>query len=254
MNKHRVKVLSTDPGWEAAKAGRRNIGPDQAVQEVFFLQRQYRAQWSDRMAAARVDLNLILRTLTEKRIPFVLTGAHGIAAWTGKPRNTDDVDILAKGGRNQARAVNAIRALYPELEVRRFSGVVGFFFPGETTSVIDVTYPNRADHHETLANPTWIENKQLGLRYRIPSLEEALANKYGAMLTPTRHLDKRMQDAVDFTRMVQHSRDEGRQPIDLKRLETLGEMVWPGGGGAEILRLVEQTRAGTAIDLNSLVR
>jgi hypothetical protein len=199
-----------------------------------------------------VDLNMILKTLTQKRIRFVLTGAHGIGGWTGKPRNTQDVDILVKAGRNHGRAVKAIRTLYPQLEVRHFSGVTAFFVPGEKTSVIDVAYPHRADIEETLANPTWTENKEQGLRYRIPSLEEALANKYGAMLTPTRDLDKRMQDAVDFTRMVQHSSDEGQQPIDLHRLETLGQIVWPTGGGEEILRLVEQVRAGKAIHLDSL--
>jgi hypothetical protein len=83
-------------------------------------------------------------------------------------------------------------------------------------------------------------------------LEEALANKYGAMLTATRNLAKRMQDLVDFTRMVQHSCDEGRQPIDLQRLKVLGEKVWPSGGGEELLRLIEQVKAGRAIDLNSL--
>ena len=204
------------------------------------------------MAASAVDLNLILKTLTQKKIPFVLTGAHGISGWTGKPRNTRDVDLLVKAGRNHARAVKAIRALYPDLEVRNFSGVVAFFLPGEKTCVIDITYPHRADLEETLANPTWAENEEQGLRYRVPSLEEALANKHGAMLTLSRDLDKRMQDAVDFTRMVQHSLDEGQQPIDLERLEILGEKVWPSGGGEEILSLVEQVKAGRAIDINSL--
>jgi hypothetical protein len=250
--KRRANLVSGDPAWEAAKAARRDLVPDEAVQEVFFLQRQFRSLWSHRMAASPVDLNEILRTLTEKRIPFVLTGAHGIAAWTGKPRDTADVDVLVKGGRNQARAVKAIRELYPVLEMRKFGGVTAFFVPGEKTSVIDVTYPHRADQQETLANPTWTENKQLGLRYRIPSLEEALANKYGAMLTLSRALDKRMQDAVDFTRMVQHSQDEGRKPIDLRRLEFLGEKIWAAGGGVEILRMVEQVKAGKALHLDSL--
>ena len=249
--KQRRNIISTDPAWEAMKAARRNLDHDEAVQEVVFLQRQYRLQWSNRVAASPVDLNQILRTLAQKRIPFVLTGAHGIAAWLGQPRATQDVDILVKGGRNYTRAVNAIRALYPQLEVRSFAGVTGFFIPGEKQSVLDVTYPHRADLQETLINPTWTANEE-GLRYRIPSLEEALANKYGAMLTPTRNLAKRMQDVVDFMRMVQHSSDEGRQAIDLQRLKVLGEKVWPSGGGEEILRLVEQVKAGRAIDLNSL--
>ncbi len=248
----RVNVATTDPAWEAAKAARRRIGHDEGVQEVAALQRQFRRQWSNRVAASPVDLNLILKTLTEKRIPFVLTGAHGSAGWTGKPRNTQDIDLLVKAGRNHARAVNVIRALYPQLEVRRFTGVTAFFVAGEMASVIDVTYPHRADTEATLANATWVENQEQGLRYRIPSLEEALANKYGAMLNLMRHLDKRMQDAVDFTRMVQHSADEGQRPLDLTRLQALGDMVWPAGGGQEILGLVEQVRAGRAISLDSL--
>jgi hypothetical protein len=250
--KRRAIVATTDPAWEAMKAARRNLDHDEAVQEVWFLQQQYRRQWSDRMAASPVDLYVILRTLTQKRIPFVLIGAHGFAAWTGRPRNTKDVDILVKGGRNLTRAVKAIRELYPQLEERTFPGLIAFLIPGEKESVVDVIYPHRADLADALEHPVWTENTEEGLRYRIPALEAALSSKYGAMLNPTRQLDQRMQDAVDFTRMVQHSQTEGRQPIDLDRLELLGEMVWPGGGGKEILRMVDQVKAGKAISLDSL--
>ena len=248
----RANLAPSDAAWEAVKAARRGLSHDDAVQEVAFLQRQYRMQWSNGVPASPVDLNLILRTLTQKRIPFVLTGAHGIGGWTGRPRGTQDVDILVKAGRNHGRAVKAVRELYPQLEVRTFTGLTAFFVPGETDSVIDVVCPYRADQEETLANPVWTENEEHGLRYRVPSLEAALANKYGAMLTLTRDLDKRMQDAVDFTCMVTHSMDEGRRPIDLERLETLGEKVWPGGGGKEILRMVERVKAGRAVHFDSL--
>ena len=234
------------------KAARRNLPHDDAVQVVAFLQRQYRLQWSNRMSPSPVDLNVILKTLTEKRIPFVLTGAHGIAGWTGKPRNTEDVDILVKAGRNHGRAVKAIGALYPQLEVRTFTGLTAFFIVGETSSVIDVACPYRADQEETLANPAWAENEKDGLRYRVPALEAALANKYGARLTLTRDVEARIQDTVDFGRMVKHSSDTGRQPIDLGKLASLGEKVWPGGGGREILRMVERVKAGRAIHFDSL--
>jgi len=248
----RAVVTPTDPLWEKAKAARRNLSHDHAVQEVFFLQRQYRFQWRHRLPTSPVDLYQIVRILTQKRIPFVLTGAHGIAGWLGRPRNTQDVDVLVKAGRNHARAVKALRDLYPQLEARTFPGLTAFFVAGEKSSVIDVTYPHRADIEETLANPTWVDDSEQEVRYRIPSLEEALANKYGAMLTPTRDLLKRMQDAVDFSGMVQHSADEGRDAIDLERLKVLGEKVWPGGGGEEVLRLVEQVQAGRAIAVDTL--
>lgn len=241
----------SDPAWEEAKAARRNIDHNDAVQESFFLQKQYRSMWSSKVAASPVDLNQILRTLIRKRIPFVLTGAHAIGGWTGRPRATHDVDILVKGGRNHSRAVQAIKSLYPQLEVRDFAGVTAFFLAGEKHSVIDVTYPHRADIAETLAHPVWIEDKVLGLRYRIPSLEAALANKYGAMVTPNRDPEKRAIDAGDFGWMVKHSMDPGQQAIDLEKLAWLGEKVWRGGGGPEILRLVDQVKAGKPINLEA---
>ena len=197
-----------------------------------------------------VDLNTIIDVLTGKKIPFVLTGAYGIAGWTGRPRSTKDVDILVKPGRNYARAVKALRELYPALEARQFFGVTGFFLPGERESLIDVTYPHRADIEETLTTAIWVEER--GRRYRIPALEAALANKYGAMLATSRDLLKRVIDGTDFAYMVRHAGDPGRTPIDLERLAALGEKVWPGGGGAEILRLVEDVRQGKVPDVNAL--
>lgn len=245
-------ALLGDPAWEAMKASRRNLTHGDAVRESEYLTQQYRDMWRDQIVASSVDLRQLLQTLAQKKIPFVLTGAHGISGWTGRPRATQDVDILVKGGRNLTRAVNAIRALYPELEVKEFFGVTGFFPAGDDQSVIDVTYPHRADLAETLAHPVWVEDRAQGLRYRVPSLEAALANKYGAMLTLSRQSRKRRQDILDFEWMVSHTLDEGRQPIDLEKLAALGEKVWPGGGGAEVLGLVEQVKAGRAINLDSL--
>ncbi len=201
---------------------------------------------------AKIELRKILQTLTKKRIPFVLTGAHAIGGWTGDPRTTHDVDVLVKAGRNHSRAVKALQELYPHLEVRTFFGVTAFFVPGEKKSVIDVTYPHRDDIVETLAHPIWIEDA--GLKYRIPALEAALANKYGAMLALNRDPYKRMQDAVDFSKMVQHSFEPEQQSIALERLRELGEKVWPGGGGDEILGVVELVKRGGILNLAELYK
>ena len=128
-----------------------------------------------------INLDKIIAALQAKKIPFVLTGAYGIATWTGRPRSTHDVDILVKSGRNHARAVKAIQELYPDLEMHNLTGVAAFFVPGERESVIDVTFPHRHDIAESLATAIWIVDK--GMRYRIPQLEPALANKYGASLS-----------------------------------------------------------------------
>jgi hypothetical protein len=209
-------------------------------------------QWwlTKRPGPAEINLREILSALNEKKIRYVLTGAHAIGGWTGDPRATHDVDILVKGGRTHARAIKAIQELYPQLEMRVFAGVAAFFVPGDKRSVIDVTYPHRADIEETLAHPIWIEDA--GLKYRIPSLEAALANKYGAMLALNRDVTKRMQDAVDFMKMVQNSMETDQQTIDLDRLRALGEKVWPGGGGDEIRGLVELIKQGGVVNLNAL--
>src|SRR5262249_51606378 len=213
---------------ERMKAGCRNLLAHDAVMECAWLSDEYRRMHRS-MSPVQPSLRQIIATLRAKKIPFVLTGAHGISGWTGRPRSTHDVDILVKSGRNYVRAVNALKALYPDLEVRQFFGVTGFFAPGETQSLIDVTYPHRADIQATLATAVWVEDR--GQRYRVPALETALANKYGAMLAINRDPIKRGQDALDFAAMVRHSMDPGRDPIDLDRMAVLGEKVWPGGGG-----------------------
>lgn len=228
------------PQWEAMKAVRRNLAPAAAVRECADLSASYRRRF--RVTDFVLDFDKIVDALLKKKIPFVVTGVHGISTWTGRPRATHDVDILAKTGRNHARAVKAIQAIYPELDTRQLTGVTAFFVPGEKESVIDVIYPHRLDLSRTLETAIWIKDRDK--RYRIPSLEAALANKYGAALTLSRDAGKRAQDMVDFYNMVRHSLDEGRASIDMAVLTELGEMIWAGGGGAEIVRFVEQAKAG----------
>jgi len=221
-----------------------------AQESAMIADRQWRVM--GKMASAEIQLNAIIKALNAKKIPFVLTGAHALGGWTGAPRASKDVDILVKGGRNHARAVKALQTFYPSLEVRTFFGVTGFFVPGEKQSVIDVTYPHRADIQETLAHPLRVTVD--GLSYRIPTLEAALANKYGAMLTVSRDPGRRLQDAADFTYMVRNSLDAKQQPVDLQKLRLLGEKVWPNGGGDEIIALVEGVKVGRFVDLNALTR
>jgi hypothetical protein len=234
------------PEPDAVMAGRSGLSHAEAVRASAFLSARYRKMWSA-MADFQLDVDKIIRGLQKKKVPFVVTGAHGIGGWMGRPRATHDLDIIVRAGRNHARAVKAIKEMYPRLEVVQAGWLTAFFVPGEKLSVIDVTFPHRADQEITLSTGVWVEGR--GLRYRVPTLEAALANKYGAMLSLTRERVKRVQDAVDFTTMVQHSLDEGQQPIDLAKLEELGEKVWPGGGGKEILKFVAQAKAGDVPDV-----
>jgi hypothetical protein len=238
----------TDRPWltaygeaEAKEVIRADYTHAQAVKIVAQLSTQYRRSWS-KMPDIIVDHRAIIDTLTKKKIPFVLTGMYGIASWLGRPRATRDVDILTKGGRNYGRAVKAIRELYPNLKVDLTGGITSFVPPSETHAVIDVVYPLRFDTQVTLETAIWTEDE--GRRYRIPALEAALANKYGASITLDREVGKRAQDMIDFYNMVLLSTEYGRTPIDLQWLGDIAETVWPSGGRAEILRLVEDAKSG----------
>jgi hypothetical protein len=236
--------LAGNAEWEAMKARCRNLPPDEAVRECAYLSAEFRRRWN----MPEISLDKIISALQARRVPFVLTGAYGIATWTGRPRSTHDVDILVKSGRNHARAVKAIRELYPDLEKRNLAGVAAFFVPGERLSVIDLMQPYRRDVAETLASAIKVEDDRRS--FRIPILEAAMANKYGASLTAERDAGQRAQDVVGFCWMVKHSLDEGRNPIDLDRLTALGELVRPGGG-EEIVRLVEESKAGKVPNLTA---
>ena len=240
MYKANPRIL-VEGTFEAGDTGTFNYSHERAAEGVGHLSAVWRRS-NSHMAEAIVSYRDIIKQLRNRRVSFVLTGMYGIAGWLGRSRATHDVDLLVRGGRNYARAVSALKSLYPQLEARTRGGLTRFYAPGEDEPLIDVVYPFRADQEETLTTSVWTEEK--GLRYRIPRLEAALANKYGAALSVTRSPSKRIRDLADFFDMVRHSMDKGRKPIDLALLESLGEKVWPGGGGAEILRMVEEAKSG----------
>jgi hypothetical protein len=248
-----IKDAFDDPEFQAIKAARDNVSPVDAVRCSVHITRQMTMMWRGKLVATPVELFDVLKALATKKVPFVLTGTYAIGTWTGRPRATKDVDILARPGRNHARAVKAIQERFPDLEVRKVQNVTAFFRPGERESVIDVALPSRGDNRAALEDTVWVDDPVNGVRYRIPARECAIANKYGAMLTLTRDLTKRLQDMVDLNLMAKHSMDEGQTPLDLVRIEELGEMVWPRGGGKELLRIVQMAMSDEVFSLNDLM-
>jgi hypothetical protein len=80
-------------------------------------------------------------------------------------------------------------------------------------------------------------------KYRIPSLEMAIAMKFAPMVNLHRRDVDKYQDAYDFILIVQEN-----QAIDLEKLSELGDLVYPGGG-AEVLEMVRRARAGEKLNL-----
>src|SRR5947209_12065846 len=70
-----------------------------------------------------IPLPDVIRVLNSAKISYVLVGAHGLASWRGKPRATEDVDVVVSA-RQIKKAVQALIKAFPKLEAVNLSVVV----------------------------------------------------------------------------------------------------------------------------------
>lgn len=182
----------------------------------------------------------VIRILNRERVSFVLVGLHGLSGWMNEPRGTEDVDVVV-ALRQIKKATRGLHTAFPHLVVEDHEVVVRFRDPERNKVVIDLMKPVQTLYRETFKHVHEVSAK--GERYRIPSLEMALAMKFGAMLSPNRADEDKFQDAHDFIRMVKTNKD-----IDVPRLGELGELVF-GGGGARLTEMVRQVKAGERLVL-----
>jgi len=182
----------------------------------------------------------VIAVLNGERISFVLVGAYGLAGWTKVARATEDVDIIV-AARHQKKAVRLLLAAFPQLEADD-QEVVTRLRDRETHDVaIDVMKPNQQLFRVVFKHAELVRSERQ--EYRVPSLEMALAMKFAPMISLTRSDDKKHTDAADFIRMIRSNPE-----IDLEKLATLGELVYPDGG-REIVEKVRQVRAGEKLNL-----
>jgi hypothetical protein len=195
------------------------------------LRRMYRPEMS---MIAPAD---VISVLTEAGVGFVLMGNYGITGWRGEARATEDVDILVRA-RDHRKAVRAVHEAFPRLEVTDFAAVTRFLDPVTKGPLIDLMKPNQPLFKVAFRQTVVVEEG-----YRIPNLEFALACKFAAMVSPNREEKKKHLDAADFISMV----EKNSSSIRPARLRRLGERVY-SGGGAEIMQLVEDAKAGRRLD------
>jgi hypothetical protein len=181
----------------------------------------------------------IIAVLNREKIRVVHVGAHAAGVWMGDPRATVDVDVVV-AERQIKKATRVLLAEFPHLDARDEEVVVRLQDRETQKVLIDLLKP-RALYRETFKH-THATSAE-GHKYRIPSLEMALAMKFAAMISPFRHEAKRLKDGSDFYLMVENNPD-----IDLGTLTRLAELVY-GGGGAEICEMVRQVRAGEKLVL-----
>jgi len=174
----------------------------------------------------------IARILKDAKVKYVIVGAHAANGYTGRPRATVDVDVIAQFPK---KAVRAIAAAYPKLQIRDTPVVTRFM--DQDLEAIDVMKPMASKLWSRLLKETrevLIEKETV----RVPVLEGVIAAKFSAMVSALRRLPDKKQDAVDFIRIV-----ESNANINLPFLSELAELVYVGGG-AEVLKLLEDVRAG----------
>jgi hypothetical protein len=191
-----------------------------------------------RRDAAMVTPEGVIAALHRAGVRFVLMGTHGLGGWRSEPRATQDVDVLVTK-KDLRKAVRSLAAAYPGLEIEDTPVVARFIDPATGKAVIDVMKPTQAVYQIVFRHTL-----PVGDTHRIPDLEMALASKFAAMVSPNRVQAKKLVDAGDFVDVVTHNRGA----IDLPKLQRLADKVYPGGG-AEIVRLVEDIDAGRPFQL-----
>lgn len=179
----------------------------------------------------------VIHVLNEAGVRFMLMGNYGITGWRVERRASEDVDVLVRT-RDHRRAVDTITHCFPDLQMQDFPVVTRFVDPITKIPVIDLMKPNQPLFKVAFRQTIFVEEG-----YRIPNLEFALACKFAAMVSPNRVLEKKHLDAADFISMVV----KNGSAIRLDRLRRLGERVYPGGG-AEIIHLVEDAKAGRRLE------
>jgi hypothetical protein len=191
-------------------------------------------------AMSAIPVEDIVRRLNAEKIRFILAGAHGLAGWRDSARATEDVNFVVMA-KHLKKATKLLAAAYPHLVPEDHEVVVRFRNPETKKVAIDLMKTNqplyRAAFQHVIATKI---GKQSCL---VPTLEMALAMKFGPMISLTRELDKKYIDAGDFVRMVKVNAD-----IDFDTLAELGDLVYPGGG-KEIVEKVHQARAGKMLEL-----
>lgn len=180
----------------------------------------------------------VVPLLLASKIDFMLVGAHGASGWMMEPRATQDVDILVRP-RDKTKATQAILSKFPDLSVEKHPDVWRFGKEGQV--LLDLMLSNAAFLKRVLKEFEYIRIQ--GHRVKVPKVECALAMKFAAMTGFYRKQAKKYLDASDFMSMV-----EKNSVLNLGLLIELGELRY-SGGGAELVKYVEDARAGKRMEI-----
>lgn len=182
----------------------------------------------------------VIRVLNREKISFVLVGAYGLSGWRTQARATEDVDVVV-AAKQVAKAVRALTKAFPFLEPENIEVVVRLRDKESRQVAIDVMKPVQPPNRDIFKHTKKVTAGKEW--YRVPRLEMALTCKFAPRISLMRVDEKKLQDAADFVDMVKKHAD-----IDLESLESLGDLVYKGGG-KEIVEMVRKVRAGEKLNL-----
>jgi hypothetical protein len=178
----------------------------------------------------------VATVLAKAKAVYVLVEAHATNGYTGRPRATVDVDVVA---RHPKKAAAAIQSAFPHLTIKDTPVVIRF--SDEDHEAIDVMKP--------VGSLLWRELLKDRVAVRIgntkifvPTVEGVLASKFAAMVSIHRRYADKMIDAGDFLRIV-----EVNPKLNETKLLHLGDLIY-SGGGAEMLKLLADARAGRRLE------
>ncbi len=180
----------------------------------------------------------VVPVLAAQKIDYMLVGAHGLSGWLMQARGTMDVDILLRD-KDKSKASQALLARHTDLVLEKCPQVWRFSKNGE--QLVDFMLTTSPLHKRVFKEFDFTTIS--GLKVKIPKVECALAMKCNAMTGYDRPWAKKYQDTADFVSVVRKN-----AKLDMKLLEELGELRYPGGG-AELLKYVEDARAGRRMEI-----
>lgn len=163
----------------------------------------------------------LVETLNKVKVPFVVLGEHGLAAWTGERYTDDSLQVLVPR-RWQRRAAEVLGG------VKRPPVPVRLLKPADR--LLGVMFKNVRVRH------TGSE------RYRIPSLEMSIVLKFALFVSLYRREVSKHRDLYDMAMLLK------RHPkVNRMKLQALGELVYRGGGAGVMQCLRRLASENTAV-------
>jgi len=209
----------------------------EALHTSSWLSSHFREHYQHPMAID-VKPERVIEVLHKAGIKFVLMGTHALNTWRDQARATQDVDVLVKK-KDVVKAVKVLSKAFPGLTIIDTLMVTRFVDPATEKVVLDVMKPTQA-----VLQVVFRYTMAVGQTHSIPDLEMALVSKFAAMVSPFRRRDKKLLDAADFMNVVIHNRKD----INLRKLNQLGNKVYPGGG-KEVVQFIDDIDTGRPIQL-----